>query len=235
VNSILIAGGSDVTPSSQSLALIPWSKPGVIYVVVNRVNGLRYVGQSTRFIKRIQEHKTRPWKETRSLLFKAIQEYGFESFEFIIVQRCFDRITRNAAEAWWIDSLDTIQPNGYNSRRAGDYRPSNVPWTEEAKKKLSNTLKEKYASGERVSIRRSPSEETKRRMSEAHKGKKQSEDHRRKIGEFNKKRSLEVIARISASHTGMKKPWMIGNNFNRAWREKQKSARNKDQIRINFD
>jgi len=196
-----------MTPSSESLALIKWSKPGIIYVARNRVNGKMYVGQTVRFTKRKWEHKTRPWKETRSLLFKAIHKYGEELIDFTIVQKCFDRATLNAAESWWIDSLNTVHPNGYNSRRAGDYRPSNLAqmprrgWehTEESKAKMSSSRKG-----------RSLPDAHKKHIADSAKGRKVSAETRRKLSDARKGRIMPPLSedtkrRMSEAHKGKPK------------------------------
>lgn len=52
---------------------------GRIYVITNKVNGKKYVGQTTKPIeKRFQQHMNPSSKCT--LLAKAVQKYGKDSF-----------------------------------------------------------------------------------------------------------------------------------------------------------
>ncbi len=80
--------------------------------------------------------------------------------------------------------------------------------SEETKRKLSEARKGKKG--------RNHSEETKKKMSEAHKGKRLSEEHRRKLSEVGKKRNIsnetrEKMSKARKGKTGKKSPnWRGG-------------------------
>jgi group I intron endonuclease len=50
---------------------------------------------------------------------EAIRKHGWSSFAWISVQSCNDRLLLDEAEKFWITSLDTIVPNGYNMNGGG--------------------------------------------------------------------------------------------------------------------
>lgn len=55
-----------------------------IYKFTNLVNGKIYIGQSVDIERRLNEHKRR--NEQR--IDKAIKKYGFENFNFEIIELC---------------------------------------------------------------------------------------------------------------------------------------------------
>jgi group I intron endonuclease len=251
-----------VTPSSQSLALIKWSKPGIIYVARNRVNGKRYVGQTIKGrVHRKCDHAYSARRGSRSVFHAAIRKYGEDGFEFITIQECFDRACLNEAERFWIRALNTVVPNGYNLTYGGEggedseetkkrkseafkrwvtpemqkewaekahaalrgskwseERRRNQPkmvWTEERRENMRKFMKTFVLSEEarkKISLAkkgRGHSEEAKAKMSAAHKGRKtgpMSEEQKQKISKAKTgvPRDAETKAKIGAAHRGRK-------------------------------
>ena len=147
-----------MTPSSKSLALIKWSKPGIIYVARNRVNGKFYVGQTRNgVVRRFVEHRHVSRNGSRAVFHSAIRKYGIEGFEIVVVQTCNDNGCLNQAEKWWIRHLSSLLPNGYNQTDGGwDGSP-----TEEVRRRISEKAKGRIIS-----------EETRKKISLAHTGMK---------------------------------------------------------------
>lgn len=108
---------------------------GYIYKIVNNINGMTYVGQTTTSLEK-------RWKEHLSLssncryLKSALNKYGIDNFIFTLICICFDS-DLNRFEVKYIESLNTIVPNGYNIRNGG----KNGKHSEETKIKISNTLR----------------------------------------------------------------------------------------------
>jgi hypothetical protein len=179
-------------PSSESLALIKWSKPGIIYVARNRVNGKLYVGQTVYGLE-----TRRRWHRNKSnypdtVFERAVRKYGIDGFEFVEVQNCNDKLCLNEAERWWIKNLDSMVPSGYNRDRGGS---GGCPVTPETRKRMSEA---------QLARKQNPSEETRRKLSWnashlspetiekrriAATGKKHTEDTRKHLSEVAKKRS----------------------------------------------
>ena len=156
-----------------------------IYLIRCLVTGLCYVGQSVDInARKYMYRKGHTTKQRR--IYNAIQKYGFDAFSFEILELC-DESDLNAREIFWIASLDTLSPNGYNLKSGGKGggRPSH-----ESRRKI----------GEANKRRPPPSAETRRKLSEAGKGRKHTSESRRKIGEANKCRaphSAETKAKMS--------------------------------------
>lgn len=95
-----------------------------------------------QYKRRITRDATR-----RMVIEKAMIKYGIENFSFEILEKLEDRKETLVREQYWIDCLKPFDPIGYNvniqaSSRMGMKTPPEV------KLKMSNTRKEKMASGE---------------------------------------------------------------------------------------
>ncbi len=147
---------------------------GIIYGAECLVNHKIYIGQTVRILeKRIIEHKS----NKVSLISRAIHKYGEENFVWVTLEECDSREQLNEREIFWIKTLDTKFPNGYNLTDGG-----------------------KGNSGYICSA------ETRAKLSLAKRGKKCSLETRTKIAASNKGkvRSPEQRARISQSKMGNK-------------------------------
>ena len=110
----------------------------------------------------------------------ARKKYGIDAFDFEILIECEDE-ELNKWEMYYIKELNTKVPYGYNMTDGGDGL-SGCPVSEETRKKLSESHKGKqtWCKGRHLS------EETKRKIGEASRGRKQSEETKRKISESKK-------------------------------------------------
>lgn len=107
---------------------------GEIYLIINKQNGMKYVGQTVthrknkgkyrpfgsngRFNDHISEAINNTKKKQCTFLNNAIRKYGKENFEFSLIQRC----TLNELdelESMWIKNHDSLYPNGYNLTKGG--------------------------------------------------------------------------------------------------------------------
>lgn len=88
-----------------------------IYCFVNKVNGKKYIGQAQDIFDRRKQHKYRfsNLRDTgyRSAFHSALRKYGWENFDFYILQLC-DIKDLDRKEEHWIRRLNTLCPNGYN-------------------------------------------------------------------------------------------------------------------------
>lgn len=87
-----------------------------IYKFTNKINGMSYIGQSVNIERRYKEHKN--IKHENTLFHKAIEEYGFDNFDFSIVETCgIEEL--NDREIFYIKEYNTLLPNGYNVSEGG--------------------------------------------------------------------------------------------------------------------
>lgn len=83
-----------------------------IYKIINLITSEIYVGQTTKSIEtRFAGHCS---KSSRSLISLAIQKYGKENFTIELIDIASDQKDLDSKEVYWIETLDTISPKGYN-------------------------------------------------------------------------------------------------------------------------
>jgi len=185
------------------------NKSGV-YAIINKVNNKLYVGSASCFYNRLHAHYSELInnKHANSYLQNSWNEYGEESFYFEIIE--FVDIIENKdllieREQYWLDYYQSyIRDKGYNlqpcSKNALGYKHS-----EETKKKLSKLRSGKgnhnYGKVTPPEVREKISESLKGKML----GVKFTEDHKRKISKANrgKKMSDDAIKKSSESRKGM--------------------------------
>ena len=72
--------------------------------------------EDERLKKRIREHKN----NTKSLIGRALHKYGEENFVWVVLEECDSREQLDEREIYWIKTLNTKAPNGYNLTDGGE-------------------------------------------------------------------------------------------------------------------
>ena len=107
---------------------------GGIYLIWNMINGMKYVGQTTRSVKaRFREHSNRK----DSLIGQTIRIYGKDKFRIEILEECETQDELNAREISWIARFNCIFPYGYNITIGGGHRHPTVRAKRGSKQKVS--------------------------------------------------------------------------------------------------
>lgn len=171
-----------------------------VYAHKNKITNKYYIGQTNNLKRRwrqngIEYYDYQKSEQDQSAFWKAIQSYGWNNFEHIILK---DNLTLEEANYWegyYMDYYKSrVTQNGYNIREAG----SNGALSEETKQKLSEIFKEKGLwKGDNNPKHLDPpigeknpmygkhhSKETKQKISEAKKGSHLSEEHKQKISDY---------------------------------------------------
>ena len=96
------------------------SKPyGIIYCITNKVNGKRYIGQTTMSLLRRWRAHCHAIGRCKAIS-AAIQKYGPESFVIVEIDRAYSRAELDAKEKAHIETANTLNPKfGYNLRPGG--------------------------------------------------------------------------------------------------------------------
>lgn len=146
-----------------------------VYAIINLINNKVYVGCTTTSLKtRWKKHINAAKENSKYMIQKAIFKYNFSNFEMIMLEIFSSKENMLAGEIKWIDYLQTYNsPHGYNET----------------------------AGGECFMLGRKHSEESKRKMSLAAKGKLKSIAHRRALSEANKGNTLSQESRLKLSQT----------------------------------
>lgn len=177
-----------------------------IYKITNSINDKVYIGQSENIERRWKEHE-KDSKTKHYALYLAMRKYGIENFKFEVIEECSIK-ELDEKEIYYIEQHNSYihakDSNGYNMTLGGK-TTRGCKWTEESKKKSSESHKGKTFS-----------QEHKEKISNAHKGKIISEETRQKIKEnhadfsgensywYGKNLSDEAKKKISESRIGAK-------------------------------
>ena len=160
-----------------------------IYCHKNKINNKEYIGITS------QKNPNKRWRNGKGYIrskkfYSAIEKYGWDSFEHIIL---LENLTLEEAKNKEQQLIRKNKANNisYNITDGGD---GNCGWvmSEETKRKIAEKhlgikLSEEHKNNISISGKgRIVSEETKRKIAEKHKGHKMSEETKRKIAEKHK-------------------------------------------------
>ena len=197
---------------------------GIIYILENKINGKCYVGQTIQpFYKRIRDHRI----NKKSLIGNALRKYGEENFKKIFLED----VPIEELDYWeihYIQECNSVSPNGYNLTKGGNRPPSSKgrKVSTETRKKISESMKGvntwmkgKHLSEETIKKKKEQipwnkgkvniySEESKKKMSEKHKGnanmlgKHHSEESKKKMSETHKSMTEETKDKMREAKLG---------------------------------
>ena len=88
---------------------------GYIYMITNKINEKKYIGQTINFQRRCRQHINK----SNIAIGKAIEKYGEQMFSFEIIEECcLDNLDER--EIYWIDKYNTYNGYGYNCHVGGN-------------------------------------------------------------------------------------------------------------------
>ena len=151
-----------------------------VYQHKNKINGKVYIGITSQ--KPEQRWRNGEGYKSSPHFYSAIQKYGWDNFEHNIL---FVELTKEQAclkEQELIKEFNSMNREyGYNSTSGGDIFVMN----KETKQKISQALM-----GNQNNLGHSCSEEKKKKISEAQKGREFTEEHKQKLSEAAKNRHV---------------------------------------------
>lgn len=183
-----------------------------IYIIQNKITSKVYVGQSISVKNRLREHRCGLNKNSHSnqYLQKAWNSYGSDAFEFYILDSLDTKEEMNKAEIFYIKWYKDLGLC-YNLTFGGE---SNIP-TKETRLKLSLSAKNRPPISEetREKLRnRVVSEETKRKISESnigncnHLNKPHSEETKIKMSTAHKGKIFSEETKLKMSKATKNRP-----------------------------
>lgn len=237
-----------------------------IYCIVNKTNGMKYVGLTTETIqKRFRRHLSKSRSDNKQYLHNAISKYGEENFIIYQLDEATSKEELIEKEQHWIKELNT-RKCGYNETDGGEGSWNRVI-SEETKNKHRNnanhrytdpSFKEKISETTKIGMKKwweslteqekqeyidkckkrpegyvprkgfTHSEEVRKKMSEARKGKKRkpfTDEHRENlkksrqknkdkyIGKNNPMANEEYRNKVSQSKLGRKRVYQPDGTF----------------------
>jgi group I intron endonuclease len=160
---------------------------GYIYYIKNLIDNKYYIGQTINELNERWRHHKKKSSNCRYLN-NAFKKYGFNNFEFKLICICFDD-NLDKFEIDYIKYYNSLAPDGYNLKQGG---LGGGRLHKETKDKISYTLKTLYANGYvNPNIGKKHSNETKKKLSIAHFGKKFSKEHINNMKDIGNKRVLQ--------------------------------------------
>jgi group I intron endonuclease len=193
---------------------------GYVYLILNRVNGKVYIGQTVKHIRdRWSLHKTFAKRGAKWHISRAIAKYGHDSFSIVILHQAFSREELNEMEIRAIESHNSMDPQyGYNMASGGDGLSGYTRDPEIGKKAAVTRKRNGYKHSPETIAKivaankgRGVLPEWRERQSEAQRGRKMSPEHRAKLIEINKSRVIsdETREKMRLAKLGKKRgPYM---------------------------
>lgn len=106
---------------------------GYIYIMKNKINGKKYVGQTIQEKPdiRVQQHFMEAYEKNRvgynRCLNRGIRKYGADAFDWgVLADNIEDEDKLNLLEEYFIDIYNSKTPYGYNMNDGGRNRNSDV-------------------------------------------------------------------------------------------------------------
>jgi len=171
-----------------------------VYVIENTVNSSYYVGKTQDVERRFASHLKEGEKGNyHSRIANSIRKHGKENFNIQVIEECGENWRER--EKYWIQLYRELAGNHcLNMTEGGDGGDffSGRAHSDETKRKISEALKGKVLC-----------DETKQKMSEAQKGKKLSDETKFKISLFHKGKKLSKVQleklskRVKETNTGL--------------------------------
>ena len=191
-----------------------------IYGIRHKATGRWYVGQAYDIRKRFKDHRAMASTQTRKHLYLSLRKYGHTAFAWRILERC-EKAELNRQEKFWIQKLNSVEPNGFNLTTGGDRLFEFTPTVLEKMRRASlGRVQSQETIRKRVekNTGRKRTLATRRRMRKAQLGKTHSETTRRKMARITSKRLRHPKMR-KWNRERMLKQWR-----NREYRRQQKKA-----------
>lgn len=179
-----------------------------VYIHINKINQKVYVGMTSRIPAERWGHNGNNYR-TSPHFYNAIQKYGWDNFDHEVLHTNLTKEEACQKEQEYIERYNSTDNRfGYNCTTGGELFHLN----ELAKEKISEALQ-----GNQNGLGHPCSEEKKRKISEAQKGKHLSEEHKRNLSIAAKKRksppcSDEKKRKLSENYPHKRKVYCVELN-----------------------
>jgi group I intron endonuclease len=163
---------------------------GIIYCYTNKNTGKKYIGQTIHPEQRKRNHLHEAIERNSDYYFhRSIRKHGIDAFDYEILEENVENL--NERENHYINTYDTLWPNGYNQCPANSLDKTAIEKMKETKRKQFASMSEEER------------KELTKKMCESNVGKKHSEETKRKQSESVKK-YLAENPRIRSEETKKK-------------------------------
>lgn len=182
-----------------------------VYKISNKVNDKCYIGITTNFERRMVEHQK---SKGNYPIVNALKKYGKDNFSFTVLDQVESWDTACEKEKYYISFFKTKAPNGYNLTDGGEgvvgleskNKGKKGIHSQETLKKISDSLKKHYNENPNPFKGKKHSVESKKKMSDSCK-KAMTQEKRKTISEANKGR---VVSEDTKAKLRGRTPWNKG-------------------------
>lgn len=105
----------------------------LIYKITNLVNGKIYIGQTIKTLEKRKKQHLSKYNNCPALK-NALVKYGYNNFNWEILENAFSILELNTLEEFYINKFDCLAPKGYNLKQGGH----NKALSQITKDKISN-------------------------------------------------------------------------------------------------
>jgi group I intron endonuclease len=198
-----------------------------IYCIKNEINGKIYIGYTSKTInERFNTHKKNAKKKINRRLYDAMNKYGCENFTIYEIDEVFDIQSAQEIESWYIYIFGSNKSKyGYNMTYGGDGGYTLSKWTDDDKKKLYDhqKIKREDTFMERYGVKTPTQLDwVKKKISNAHKSKTISENHKNSISKTIKEKIKK--GEFIPNTSGLKKGHIVGK-FNHSNKTKERLSK----------
>lgn len=149
-----------------------------IYKIINTKNNKIYIGQTSKHInERLDMHIKCANRKVNRYLYDSMNHHGIENFKIELIETVECKKSADLREKYWIKTLDTLKPNGYNMTIGGGGGNTTIGYTDEQKKELYS------------------------RQAKSRTGKKRSPEYCKKLGDIHRGKIISITQRVQISDT----------------------------------
>jgi group I intron endonuclease len=201
-------------------------KTGIIYIYIDKTNGMKYVGQTVDFKQREKGHLSN--KDRNNYFNNVLRKRGVNNFE---VWKSMTKMSKKDMDFWeetLIDLYDTLKPNGYNLTPGG----KNNSHHKDSKERMSKTQIKRFRNKENCPMYgKHHSDETKEKIRKSRLGSIMSQETKEKISQSSKGRvswntgipmKEEIKEKISKKTKGENNPFYNKHHNNEMKQELRK-------------
>ena len=181
---------------------------GYIYLIIDLINWKKYVGQHHYHLEKLDSNY-----HGSGHIIKQIYKKRPHTLKEVYLKTCYTQEELDEWEQYYIKFYNTLWPNGYNLEEGGR---GGLP-SEEARRKMSNAKKGKPAHNKGIPMseeqkkkisesKKNISEETRKKLSNANKGKHHSEESKKKMSNSKKGKEFSEEHRKKLSNAKKGKP-----------------------------
>lgn len=223
-----------------------------IYQIRNLENGKLYIGSAKYILGRYRKHirDLNRGNHHSIKLQRAWNKYGERCFIFEIIEEIKEEIYLIPREQFWLDYHRSYMESGYNmSPTAGSTLGKKISektskaiseanrcriWSEESIRRARQSQLDRDPKTRDINYKHT--EESKKKMSEASKGKSKSKEHRERISKALKGKKRTPLSqdrkdKIRAQHLGVKRSDETKKKISEAIRGKKRSEESKRKMR----